>query len=232
MIHAAFDHDFTRLKQHSEADRTVIAALGEALAGSARPLIVTSGTGLVERSAPDGPVVETDACAGSATFARAATEEAADAAFSRGVHVIVLRLPQVHDARRQGRIGLHIRLARKHGRVAYIGDGANRLPAVHASDAVRLFRLALDRGSAGARYHAVGEEGVPMRAIAEVIGEGLNLPVESIVPGEAAGYFGALAGLAGLDLAASSALTRRELGWTPDGPDLLTDLRRMEWVGE
>lgn len=232
VIHAAFNHDFARLKQHSENDRAAIAALGAVLAGSRRPLLVTSGTGLVERSAGEGLVVETDAYASSAKFPRAATEEAADALFAKGVRVIVVRLPQVHDPRHQGRIGQHIRLAREKGRVAYIGDGENRLPAVHVSDAIRLFRLALEQGEAGARYHAVGEEGVPMRDIAEMIGEGLNLPIESISPSAAADYFGALAGLAGLDLAASSALTRQTLGWTPTGPDLLTDLRRMEWASE
>ncbi len=230
VIHAAFNHDFARLKQHSEEDRKVIEALGEVLVGSERPLVVTSGTGLVERSTGDGPVVETDAYASSGKFARAATEEAADAMSARGVRVMVMRLPQVHDTRHQGRIGQHIRLAREKGRVAYIGDGGNRLPAVHVSDAVRLFRLALEQGKAGARYHAVGEEGVPMRDIAEVIGAGLNLPVESIPLGEAADYFGALAGLAALDLAASSTLTRQALGWTSTGPDLLTDLRHMKWT--
>jgi len=116
--------------------------------------------------------------------------------------------------------------------VVYIGEGANRLPAVHVSDAVRLFGLALDHGRAGARYHAVGEDGVPMRDIAGVIAAGLNLPVDSIAVGAAAGYFGELAGLAGLDLAASSAMTRQELGWTPTGPDLLTDLRRRDWSAD
>lgn len=232
VIHAAFNHDFTRLKQHSEADRRAIQALGEALAGSERPLLITSGTGLAERAEGGGPVTETDAPASSARFPRAATEEAADALSDQGVRVMIVRLPQVHDTRHCGRIGQHIRLARDHGRVAYIGEGENRLPAVHVSDAVRLFRLALATGQAGARYHAVGEEGVRMREIAEVIGVGLNLPVESIPPEAAAAYFGPLAGLAGLELAASSTLTRQELGWTPTGPDLLTDLRQMEWISD
>ncbi|MBS0473459.1 MAG: SDR family oxidoreductase [Proteobacteria bacterium] len=230
VIHAAFNHDFAQIRQHSESDRKVIEALGEVLAGSKRPLIVTSGTGLVERSAAGGPVVETDAPPPSEKVPRAATEEAADAVFAKGVHVVVMRLPQVHDTRHQGRIAHHIRLAREKGRVAYIGDGQNRLPAVHVSDAVRLFRLALQQGRVGARYHAVAEEGVPLRDIADVIGAGLNLPVESITHEAAAGYFGMLAGLAGLDLAASSALTRQELPWTPTGPDLLTDLRQMDWA--
>ena len=113
--------------------------------------------------------------------------------------------------------------------MAYVGEGKNRLPAVHLSDAVRLYRLALEKGQAGARYHAVGEEGVALRDIAEVIGAGLKMPVESITPEEAPKYFGSMAHLATIDLAASSALTRQQLGWNPTGPDLLTDLRHMDY---
>lgn len=230
VIHAAFNHDFTQARQASETDRKVIAALGVALAGTDRPLIVTSGTGLVERSAPGALVTEADPPASAAKVPRAATEEAAAAVLSRGVRVMVMRLPQTHDTRNQGRIAHHNRLARQKGRVAYIGDGANRLAAVHVSDAVRLFRLALETGKAGACYHAVAEEGVPMREIAEVIGNGLKLPVESIAPEAAADYFGPLAGLAGLDMAASAVLTRSELGWTPIGPGLMEDMRQMDWT--
>lgn len=230
VIHAAFNHDFARVRQHSEEDRLVIEALGEVLANSERPLVVTSGTGLVERPKDGGPVRETDPYAAPAHSPRSATEEAADSLFAKGVRVIVMRLPQVHDTHRQGRIAQHIRIAREKGRVAYIGDGGNRLPAVHVCDAVRAFRLALEHGRAGARYHAVAEEGVPMRDIAEVIGAGLNLPVESITPEAAADYFGVIARIASLDLVASGALTREALGWTPTGPDLLTDLRQMKWV--
>jgi len=228
VIHAAFNHDFSHLKQHSEEDRKVIETLGEILAGSDRALVVTSGTGLV-RSKTGAPVVEADDHVTSAEFARAATEEAADALMAKGGRVMVMRLPQVHDTRHQGRIGQHIQLARKQGRVAYVGDGENRVPAVHVSDAVRLYRLALEKGRAGARYHAVGEEGVALRDIAEVIGAGLKAPVESITPEEAPEYFGWLANLATINLAASSMLTRREMGWSPTGPDLLTDLRNMDW---
>jgi nucleoside-diphosphate-sugar epimerase len=160
VIHAAFDHDFSKLKQHSENDRRVIETLGEALAGSDRPLVVTSGTG-VARSKTGGPAIETDGHVSSEEFARAASEEAADALISRGEHVIVMRLPQVHDTRHQGRIAQHVELARQKGRVAYVGEGMNRLPAVHVSDAARVFRLALEKGQAGARYHAVAEEGIP-----------------------------------------------------------------------
>jgi nucleoside-diphosphate-sugar epimerase len=228
VIHAAFNHDFSNLRQHSEEDRTVIETLGEVLAGSDRPLVITSGTGLA-RSKTGGPAVETDDHVTSAEFPRAASEEAADALIAQGGRVMVMRLPQVHDTRRQGRIAQHIHLARQKRRVAYIGEGKNRLPAVHISDAVRLYRLVLENGEAGARYHAVGEEGVALRDIAEVIGAGLKMPVESITAEEAPEYFGWLAHLAMIDLAASSALTRQELGWDPTGPDLLTDLRNMDF---
>jgi nucleoside-diphosphate-sugar epimerase len=228
VIHAAFNHDFSNLTRHSENDRKVIETLGGALAGSNRPLIVTSGTGLIQ-SKTGGPAVETDDPPTSAESPRAATEEAADALIAKGGRVMVLRLPQVHDTRRQGRISEHVRLARRHGWVAYVGEGQNRYPAAHVSDAVRLYRLALETGQAGARYHAVAEEGVTLRDIAEVIGAGLKIPVKTITPDEAPAYFGLLANLATLDLAASSALTRQQLGWNPTGPDLLTDLRNMDY---
>lgn len=227
VIHAAFNHDYADQERSSENDRKAILALGEALAGSDRPLVVTSGTGLA-RSRSGHPAAETDGHVTSAEFARAATEEAADGLIARGQRVIVVRLPQVHDTRRFGRIALHIELARRHGRIAYVGEGSNRLPAVHVSDAVRLFRLALEKGVAGRRYHAVAEEGVALRDIAEVIGAGLRLPVESITDAQAPEYFGALAGLVAIDLAASSTLTRQELDWRPTGPGLLTDLRAAE----
>ena len=227
VIHAAFNHDFTRVRQHSEEDGRAITALGEALSGSARPLVVTSGTGLVARPAGRDAVTEADPYADPETTPRALTEAAADGVRARGGHEIVVRLPQVHDTLHQGRIAQHIRIAREKGRVAYVGEGANRLPAVHVSDAVRLFRLALEQGRAGARYHAVAEEGVPMRDIAQVIGDGLKLPVESITPEEAPAYFGVISRLAALDLAASGALTQQELAWRPTGPDLLIDLQRM-----
>jgi len=228
VIHAAFNHDFANLKEHSEHDRAVIATLGELLAGSDRPLVVSSGTGLA-RSKAGGPVVETDDHVTSAEFPRAATEEAADALIDKGGRVMVLRLPQVHDTHHQGRIAQHIQLARQKGRVAYVGEGKNRVPAAHVSDVVRLYRLALEKGQAGARYHAVGEEGVALRDIAEVIGAGLKMPVASITPKEAPEYFGWLAQLATIDLAAASALTRQQLGWDPTGPDLLTDLGNMDY---
>ena len=228
VIHAAFNHDFSDLKQTSEDDRKVVETLGEVLAGSDRPLVITSGTGLA-RSKTGGPAVETDDHVTSAEFPRAACEEAADDLIAKGGRVMVMRLPQVHDTRRQGRVTWHIETARREGRVAYVGEGQNRLPAVHVSDAVRLYRLALENGEAGARYHAVAEEGVALRDIAAVIGAGLKMPVTSITPEEATQYFGWMAHLAAIDLAASGGLTCQRLGWHPTGPDLLTDLRDMDY---
>ena len=228
VIHTAFNHDAADQKQQSETDRRVIAALGAALAGTDRPLIITSGTGLVQ-SATGQPVRETDPAAPSATVPRAASEEAADALIEQGGHVMVMRLPQVHDTRRQGRLRWHIQIAKEQGRVAYVGAGRNRVPAAHVTDVAHLFRLALEHGRAGARYHAVAEEGVPLRDIAEAIGAGLRRPVESITPGQAPAYFGRLAELAALDLPASGAGTQRELNWSPTGPTLLADLRNTDY---
>jgi nucleoside-diphosphate-sugar epimerase len=228
VIHAAFNHDMSNLKQNSEDDRKVIKTLGEVLACSDRPLVITSGTGLA-RSKTGGPAVETDDHVTSGEFPRAASEEAADALIARGGHVMVMRLPQVHDTQRQGRVTWHIQLARQKGWVAYVGEGKNRLAAVHVTDAVRLFRLALEKGQAGVRYHAVAEEGVALRDIAEVIGAGLKMPVESITREAAPEYFGWMAQLATADLAASSARTRQHMGWNPTGPDLLTDLRNIDY---
>lgn len=227
IIHTAFNHDASDLKQHSENDRKVIATLGAALAGTDRPLIIASGTGLVQ-SATGQPVRETDPHATSAVFPRAASEEAADTLINQGGNIMVMRLPQVHDTRSQGRIRWHIQIAREQGRVAYVGEGRNRVPAVHVSDAARLFRRALEKGEAGARYHAVAEEGVTLREIAEAIGTRLRLPVESITPEEAPDYYGWLAQLATLDLPASGAMTQQQLDWVPTGPDLLTDLREPD----
>jgi nucleoside-diphosphate-sugar epimerase len=225
VIHAAFDHSPGDPQAHSEADRAVVETLGEALAGSSRPLVVSSGTGLVRSHG--GPAVETGEHATSAEFPRAATEEAVDALAETGAHVVVVRLAQAHDTRHFGRITQHVELARRHGRVAYVGEGTNRVPAVHVTDAVRLYRLALEHGRPGARYHAVDEEGVPLRDVAEAIGAALGLPVDSLAPEQAEDYFGPIARLAVLDLAASSALTRDELGWRPAGPGLVADLRAL-----
>lgn len=157
------------------------------------------------------------------------TEEAVAAAAGRGVRVAVIRLPQVHDTVKQGLVTYAIQVAREKGVAAYVGDGLNRWPAAHRLDTARLYRLALEKAEAGARYHAVAEEGIPVRAIAEVIGRGLNVPVVSIAAEEAAQHFGWLAPFAGWDLPASSAQTREKLGWEPTGPGLISDLENMRY---
>lgn len=223
VIHLAFNHDFSTYQANCEDDRRAIAALASALAGSDRPLLVTSGTGM-GAGRPGRTATEADPPASSATAPRAASEEAADAAAADGVNAAVVRLPQVHDTGRQGLVSYAIEVAREKGVSAYVGDGANRWPAAHLSDTARLYRLALERAERGARYHAVAEEGVPMRAIAEALGRRLGLPAASIPPEEAAAHFGWLAMFAMLDLPASSAVTRERLGWRPTGPGLLADL--------
>lgn len=223
VIHLAFNHDFSKFKENSEKDRHAIEALGSALVGSDRLLIVTSGTLLV---APGRLATEEDApAATSASIPRLATDEAADAVAARGVRVSMVRLPQVHDQNKQGLITYIITLAREKGVSAFVGDGKNRWSASHVSDTARLYRLALEKGAAG-RYHAVAEEGVPVRDIAEVIGRRLKLPVVSKTPAQAAEHFGWLGIFAGLDGPASSALTRERLGWRPVGPGLIADLER------
>jgi nucleoside-diphosphate-sugar epimerase len=218
VVHLAFNHDFSTYMANCADDRQVIGALGAALAGSDRPLIVTGG---IISATEDGPA------ASSAEVPRAASEEAGLALTAEGLNASVVRLPQVHDPVVQGLITPVIMTAREKGFVAYIGEGANRWPAAHISDVARLYRLAIEKATRGARWHAVGEEGVAMRDIAEAIGRRLQLPVRSIAPEEAGDYFGWLGMFAGRDMPASSALTRKALGWEPTGPSLIADLERL-----
>jgi nucleoside-diphosphate-sugar epimerase len=229
VIHTAFNHDFSKFVENCEADRRAIAALGEALAGSDRPLLVTSGTA-IGNDVPGRPALETDRAAPDHPNPRVASEQAAEALLQAGLNVVVVRLPQVHDPLKQGLISPAIDVARESGVSAYLGDGSNRWSAAHVLDVARLYRLALEAREPGARYHAVAEEGVPMRAIAEVIGRGLNIPVTSLPPEDAAGHFGWLAAFAGRDLPASGAWTQARLGWHPTGPGLLADMEQLRWV--
>ena len=222
VIHAAFNHDFSKFAQNCEADRRGIEALGGALAGSNRPLIVTSGLALLG-SGRNG-ATEDDAPVPPSPSHPRASEVTAIPFASRGVRVLVVRLPQVHDRVRQGLISYMISTAREKGISAYVGDGLNRYAAVHVLDAARVYRLALEKGPAGARYHAIAEEGVPLRDVAEVIGRRLNVPVVAKSREEAVGHFGWLGNLFGIELRASSAQTRERLGWNPTGPGLIEDL--------
>jgi nucleoside-diphosphate-sugar epimerase len=223
VIHTAFNHDFSRYKASCEADRRAIQVLGYALARSSRPLIVTSGFGALQ---PGRLFTEDMApAAGSDTSPRAATEEAAAEVAAVGVHVSVVRLGRsVHGEGDHGFVPALVRIAREKGVSAFIGEGLSRWPAVHRLDAARLYRLALEKGAAGARYHGVAEEGVPLRDIAGAIGRGLNLPVVSKTPEEAASHFGWFANFAGTDSPASSQRTRELLGWQPAQPGLMADL--------
>jgi nucleoside-diphosphate-sugar epimerase len=226
VIHLAFNHDFSHFVQNCEDDRRVIAALGLVLAGSDRPLIITSGTPIAN-TVPGEPAREDNPIVGSDVHPRAASEEAAAAVAADGVNVSVVRLPQVHDPVTQGLITPAIEMYRAKGVCAYVGDGLNRWPAAHVLDVARLYKLAIEKGEPNAKYHAVAEEGVPMRAIAEAIGRRLNLPVKSIAPEEAPDIFGWLTMFAGLDMPASSEQTRKKLGWQPTGPGLIADLERL-----
>ena len=227
VIHLAFNHDFSKFAANCETDRRVVEALGSVLAGSGRPLIVTSGTAIA-KVPPGAPATEDAPAITSNEFPRAASEEAAAAAAAtHGVSASVVRLPQVHDPERQGLISPWIAIAREKGVFAYIGEGRNRWPAAHISDVARLYRLAIEKAEPGAIYNAVGEEGVPARDIAETIGRRLKVPVKSITPEEAGGYFGWLAHLAARDMPASSAQTQKKLGWQPTGPGLIADLERL-----
>jgi nucleoside-diphosphate-sugar epimerase len=227
VIHLAFNHDFSKFQANCEADRRVIQALGAALAGSSRPLIVTSGTGMAT-TAPGQPATEEGATISSDIIPRAASEEAAAAVRATGGNVSVVRLPQVHDTRKQGLVTYAIERYREKGVCAYVGDGGNRWPAAHVSDVGGLYRLAIERAESGATYHAVAEEGVSMRAIAEALGRRMILPVKSIAAEEAPNFFGWLAMFASHDLPASSAQTRKKLGWQPSGPKLIADLDRLQ----
>src|SRR5580692_3782370 len=220
VIHTAFIHDFSNYGPAAEADRRAIETLGSALADSDRPLIVTSGTLIAQRQGP----LATEEDAHNPNFPRK-SEEAALALAARGVRASVLRLPpSVHGNGDHGFVPRLIGIAREKSVSAYIGDGLNRWPAVHRLDAAHLYRLALEKSSSGARYHGVGDEGVPTREIAEVIGRQLKVPVVSKSRDEAADHFGWIAHFFGIDAPASSALTQERLGWRPVQAGLIADL--------
>jgi len=233
VIHCAFDHsafgnDFSKFLEVCEKDRRAIEALGDALRGSDRPLVITSGTGM-GNAAPGQPATE-DHFDRNHPSPRNASELAGASLAERGVNVSVVRLPQVHDTVKQGLITYAVQVAREKGSSAYIGEGLNRWPAAHVRDVAHLYRLALEKHEAGSRYNAVAEEGVSMREIAEVIGRGLKVPVVSLSQDEAPAHFGWLAMFAGFDMPASSAQTRQRLGWQPTGPGLIADLDHMRWA--
>jgi nucleoside-diphosphate-sugar epimerase len=227
VIHLAFDHNFADFVAICEKDRRAIEAMGSVLAGSDRPFVITSGTGM--GNAAPGQLASEEYFDREHPNPRKASELAGDAELQRGVNVSVVRLPQVHDTVKQGLISYAIPVAREKGVSAYIGDGANRWPAAHVSDVARLYKLAFEKGKAGARYNAVAEEGISFREIAEAIGRGLKVPLVSKTQAEAAEHFGWMAAFTSFDMPASSALTQKWLGWKPTGPGLIADLDKMDY---
>lgn len=226
VAHLAFVHDFENYVDAANIDRTAIAAIGEVLAGTERPFVVTSG---LAGFGLGRPLTEEDAAARESPRV---SEEALVLA-DRGVRVSAVRLaPSVHGEGDHGFVPRLIEVARTKGISAYPGDGSNRWPAVHRLDAAQLFRLALENAPAGARLHGVAEGGIPVRDIAEVIGRHLGLPVESVPVEQAFDHFGWLGGFFALDLPASSALTQERLDWHPVHPGLIADLEKGHYFDE
>ena len=228
-IHCAFIHDFSKFEENIAIDRRAVETMLAAMEGSGKPFILTSGTLMadadLEATEEDGPSKD------GAGAMRGATELVVEDFAGRGVRAMTVRLPQVHDIQRHGLITYAIEAARTKGVSAYIGDGSARWAAAHVSDVARLYRLVLEYGQAGARYHAVGEFGVSMRDIAEAVGRRLNLPVVSITPEEAPAHFGFLAMFANRDATTSSRLTQERLNWKPTGPGLIADLEVPDLAG-
>lgn len=227
VIHTAFNHDFSTFVENCERDRQVIETIGSALTGSDRPLIITSVTGM--GNAAPGELATEGNFNPNHPNPRKASELAGVSVADRGVNASVVRLPQVHDTVKQGLITYAVQVAREKGISAYVGDGLNRWPAVHVLDAAHLYRLAFEKQEAGSRYHAIAEEGVQVRDIAEAIGGGLKVPVVSLSPEDASAHFGWLGAFVGLDMPASSAQTQKRLGWHPTGPGLIADLKNMRY---
>jgi nucleoside-diphosphate-sugar epimerase len=227
VIHAAFNHDFSKFVQNCEVDRRTIEAIGDALAGSNRPLLVTSGLALLasgrlatEDDQPPAP--------DPSRYPRA-SEATAAALAALGIRASVVRLaPSVHGRGDHGFIPRLIAVAREKGVSAYVGEGLNRWSAVHRLDAARVFRLALEKAKMGAHYHAVGDEGVSLEEIAGIIGHRLNVPVISKAAEEAADHFGWIGAFASFDMAASSKKTQEALGWQPKEPGLISDLMQSQ----
>jgi nucleoside-diphosphate-sugar epimerase len=227
VVNLAFSHDFSKLAQNAADEMKAIEALGSVLEPG-KLLVVTSGVGLTSGE-PGHVRTETDPPVDSASIPRR-PEKAARTVEEKGVHVAIVRLPQVHDTRKQGLVPLVIQKAREKGVSAYVGDGANRWAAAPLKDVSHLYKLAIEKTGPGVTvYNAVQEEGVSMREIAETIGKGLKVPVRSITPEQAAEHFGWFAHFASLDMPASSEWTRKTLGWEPTGPGLIEDLTNMKY---
>ena len=224
VIHLAFNHDFSKFQANCEEDRRAIEAMGEVLAGSGKPFLGTAGV-LVQLSG-SGQFLDEDDTKPTGGFPRV-SEEATLELVDQGVRGIVVRLSQIHDTHRQGMVSFLIQTALEKGVSAYVGNGSSRWAAAHLSDTARLYRLVLEQGETGSKWHAVDEQGVTARDIAETIGHRLKLPVVSISPEEASAHFGFLGHFMTLDAPTSSIKTRERLGWKPTGPGLLEDLKHL-----
>jgi nucleoside-diphosphate-sugar epimerase len=224
VIHLAFNHDFSKIAANCEEDRRAIEVMGEVLAGSGRPFIGTAGV-LVDNW-PAGQPFDEDSTKPASNFPRL-SEEATLATVDKGVRGIVMRLSQIHDTHRQGLVSFLIQIAMEKKVVPYVGDGSSRWAACHVSDTARLYRLALEQGMAGSKWHAVGESGVTAKEICEALGRSLNLPAISISPEEAPAYLGFLSHFAALDSPTPNTKTRERLGWEPTGPTLIQDLNQL-----
>ena len=221
-IHTAFSHDFSKFVQNGQDEQAAIGVLADALKGSGRPLVVTSGAAFLPG---DRLATEDDVPPNGAHAIPRDPETPAMAAVADGVRASLIRLsPSVHGDGDKGFVAILVGIAREKGAVAYVGEGQNHWPAVHRFDAATLYRLAVEKGEAGKRYHGVAEEGVPFRDIAAALAKGLNLPLISIAPDKAAEHFGWFANFAAINCRVSSAKTRAELGWNPTGPTLLEDI--------
>ncbi len=227
VIHLAFSHDFSQFEKNAADERAAIAALGEVLVGSDRPFVVTSGTGIAANV--DGKP-STEESPASPWNPRGGLEAAVKQLTDRGVKTSIVRLAQIHDTRKQGLVPYMLAVTRQKGVSAYIGDGSARWPAAHVSDTARLYRLAFEKAEPGAIYHAVDEEGITTRAIAEAHARGLHVPVVSLKPDEVEAHFGWLTIFARLDMPSSSAITRQKLNWHPTGPGMIEDLDNMDYA--
>ena len=229
VIHTAYIHDFSRMPDAARTDLLAVETLGAALEGSGRPMVITTGTALIK---PGQVATEKDS-ADSDSHPRLRAEDAAKALAARGVRTSIVRPgASVHGEGDHGFVPVLIEIARDKGVAAYIGDGSNRWPAVHRLDAANLYRLALETADAGSVFHAIADEGIPTREIAEVIGRHLELPVVSVAPQDAAEHFGWMGMFFGIDAPASSALTQERLGWRPARLGLIEDLERGHYFAQ
>jgi len=223
VIHTAFNHDFSRYKESCEDDRKVIQIFTDALIGTQKPLVITSAIGILRS---EKAIIEDDQPASSISVSRAASEEAALKARSKGVNAYIVRLPIVHGKDDYGFIPIVIGMNKENGQSGYIGDGLNRWPAVHREDAASLYRLIVEKQPEQVVFHPVAEGGVPFKEIARVISENTALPLKSLTEAEAEAHFTWFTHFAGMDAYASSEKTQNILDWKPQQIGMLEDLSK------